>query len=246
MRSSKEVIEIFNTRYNNINSGVSPGINIYEISLYLTQAQREIIEEYYKGTPNNGESFEKIERVRKNITKIITQKEYNITSSLNPCSNKFYCYTINYGAEVWRVLWEKVIITSDDKCLNNKELKVVPVRHDDLYSVLDNPYKRPSNKKALRLDINNTHEIVSEFQVSKYYCRVLEHPKPFIVGDLEEFSTEVGLSDILTVEGMSTESLCVFDNFVEDIIIKRAVELASVDYKEPALQMQMQMNQRAE
>lgn len=94
--------------------------------------------------------------------------------------------------------------------------------------------------------MNATHEIISKHSVTKYLCRVLEHPKPFIIGNLKDFSDEMGLTETLTIEGISTESLCIFDNFVEDIIINRAIELASSDYKEDSLQMKAQMNLRAE
>lgn len=246
MRTSEEVLRQFNTRYNNINSGAAPGINIFEISQYLTEAQRQIVNEYYGGTIVKDNSFESIEKVRKNITQLIKPKEYNLTLSSTPSTDSFLCYTVKYGNEVWRVVWESVLIESEDICLNEKQLKVFPVKHDDLVYTLENPFRRPSDKRVLRLDLNATHEIISKYTIIKYMCRVLEHPKPFIIGDLIQFGNESGLSETLTIEGVSTISLCEFDNFVEDIIINRAIELAISDYKEESLQAKAQMNLRAE
>ena len=75
MRSGDEFREIFNLKYNNINSGVSPGLNDYEISLYLTEAQKEIIENFYSGS-SKGFTFEGEEKVRKNLTYITKEWEY--------------------------------------------------------------------------------------------------------------------------------------------------------------------------
>ena len=69
MRTGDEFREVFNLKFNNINSGVSPGLNDYEISLYLTEAQREIIENFYSGSMK-GLTFEQMEKVRKNLTDI--------------------------------------------------------------------------------------------------------------------------------------------------------------------------------
>jgi len=75
MRSGDEVREIFNLKYNNINSGASPGINDYEISKYLTEAQEEIIDEHYKGGPStDNDSFDKTERIRKQLSKLVQQR----------------------------------------------------------------------------------------------------------------------------------------------------------------------------
>ena len=49
MRTGQEIRDIFNLHYDNIMSAASPGLNDYEISLYLTQAHKEIIYNYYSG-----------------------------------------------------------------------------------------------------------------------------------------------------------------------------------------------------
>ena len=76
MRRGDEVREVFNLKYNNLNSGQSPGFNDFEISLLLTDAQRQIVDEYYSGTHMKRQSFESVERVRKNISSITKEIEF--------------------------------------------------------------------------------------------------------------------------------------------------------------------------
>ena len=45
-------------------------------------------------------------------------------------------------------------------------------------------------------------------------------------------------------EPIHVDYCCIFDNFVEDVIIDRAVELAMAGYKENSLQGNMMMNTR--
>src|SRR5215469_532083 len=95
MRTGDEFREIFNLKYNNINSGISPGINDYEISLYLTEAQRQIVAEYYTGKITNPSlSFETIERIREDISKIVEHRIFEIAPSVNPPTKKYNCYTV--------------------------------------------------------------------------------------------------------------------------------------------------------
>ena len=244
MRTGNEVKDLFNLKYNNINSGVSPGLNDYEISLYLTEAQRQIVDDYYKGTPNNNESFEDIERIRKAISILVKHNTFTVSLSSTPSTLLYYCYNIEPNNNIWRVIWEYAILLDEDNCLNGKRVKSIPVKHDEFDYTIDNPHKSPSNNRVIRLDLNNTHEIVSKYRMSGYTCRYLEHPKPFVISDLTVMEDEIGY--IPTVENVSTESLCVFDNFVENVIIDRAVELATKDYKENTLQTQLPMNQRVE
>jgi len=93
MRTGDEFREIFNLKYNNINSGVSPGLNDYEISLYLTEAQKEIIEGFYSGSMK-GFSFEQQEKIRKNLS-AITKETKTVLGSFAK-QKDLYKYTITW------------------------------------------------------------------------------------------------------------------------------------------------------
>lgn len=245
MRSGDEVRLRFNTLYNNINSGASPGINDYEISLFLTSAQYEVYDSYATGTPLKSISFEDNERVRKMLS--IKTKHASVNTlnlSLTPSTNKFNCYFLTLTNNVWRVVWERAVLRSSDSCLNGNEVVVKPMTHDEFDTLMENPFKQPSESKVLRLDLNNGHELISKETLSGYKYRYLEKPSPWIISNLSEMQVELGY--VPTVDGEYNTSPCVFDNFLEDIIISRAVELATLSYKENSLNTQLPMNSRVE
>lgn len=244
MRSGQELRDTFNTYFSNINSGIAPGINDYEISLFLTKAQYDILDEYYKGSPIKGLTFEDSERVRKILSNTTKHSSVNPSLSSTPSTTKFKCYTVPLDPNCWRVVWERVQFAGGDVCTNGKEVIVKPLTHDEFDTSIENPHKRPSNSKVLRLDLNGAHELVSANSIGKYSYRFMDHPKPIIISNLEDLEDEIGY--IPSIQGVTNESLCKHDYFIEEIILNRAVELATVDYKENSINALIPMNNRQE
>ena len=98
MRTGDEVREIFNLKYNNINSGVSPGLNDYEISLFLTEAQKEVIENFYSGSMK-GYSFEQMEKIRKNLSVLTKENTGILTLKPDRYALKVYRVDFEEGAQ---------------------------------------------------------------------------------------------------------------------------------------------------
>jgi|GEM_PF-4873811 len=192
-RSGNEIREIFNLRYNNLNSGIAPGLNDFEISLLLTDAQKQIIEEYYTGLFAKRQPFESVERLRKNLT-LITKEDVIVDDEdppINPLPSpgtfrKCYSYTVSLKEDVWRVLYEHCVFSSTVKCLGDSEVIVTPVRHDELDKILKNPFKCPSDNFVLRVDIDGQHQLLSKHLISKYLYRYIQFPSPIIIKDLTE------------------------------------------------------------
>ena len=81
---------------------------------------------------------------------------------------------------------------------------------------------------------------MSKYEITDYCVRYIDFPKPFIISDISDVFTGCN------IEKYTDFSPCIFDSFVEDIIIDRAVQLATVSYKENSLQTQMAVNMRKE
>ena len=60
----------FDILYNNIMSNAAPGLNEYEKSVFLTQAQEQTVIEAYTGD-NNNSSFERTEEVRRYLSELV-------------------------------------------------------------------------------------------------------------------------------------------------------------------------------
>lgn len=77
----KEFSNEFDVLYNNIMSNAAPGLNEYEKSVFLTQAQEEFIVATYSGRLQGIDSFEGTEEVKKYLDNLI------ISISIYPNSN---------------------------------------------------------------------------------------------------------------------------------------------------------------
>lgn len=245
--TNQEFKNEFLIAYNAIASMSAPGLDDYEISVYLTKAQLEIIKNYYDPDSNRKQKgFENSEKRRVDLNTLVndykTFSNFTDNRKINELS-KFYIIPDN----VFLIINEKLKIISDD-CNNGKIIEILPISHDKFNKQIKNPFKKPSDKIAWRLDIFNIEndkvvEIVSTIENTlEYQLRYIKYPNPIIITNLSLTFP----SDNLSIDGISQESECELNKEVHREILDRAVELALADYKPSGLQLKAQMNTRNE
>jgi len=239
----------FNLAYNAIASMSSPGIDDYELSVYLTRAQLEIVKNYYDPLSNRKQKgFEATEKRRRDLNQLV--KDYKTSDIISNESNihpeaKFY----TIPNDLFLIVNEKVKITSND-CYNGKTITVRPVSYDEYDVQIDNPFEKPYEKLAWRLDLSNVNntkvvEIISPYNISgslEYQIRYIKYPKPIIITNLNTAFP----SDNLTIDEIFTETSCELNTEICREILDRAVLLALADYKPQGLQVKAQMSQTNE
>lgn len=192
----------------------------YEKSVFLTKAQEEIVKEIYSGKNPYGEGFENTEEVRRYLaplvfTKIIVDK---LKEDIGLSSNSIF---YRLPDDVWFITYESVKLNGEDSgCNNGKEILVTPITQDEYYRIMENPFRGPSVRRALRLDIEgNIVEIITPYSIEGYKVRYLSKPKPII---LEE------LPDNLSINNETSISGCELNPAIHRLILERAVRLALV------------------
>lgn len=235
----------FDIHYNSIATQSAPNIDDYELSVYLTKAQLELVKDYYDPSSNRkNKGFENSEKRRVDLKELIKEFNTNTLISTNiKLTNDSKIFKI--PDDVFLIIYESV------KCnVNNcgeKELSVVPKTHDEFNIQYENPFKRPNKNKVWRLDIskinnNKIVELISPFTISEYKIRYIKYPKPIIISDLNiSFPNEN-----LTINGFSSIQQCELDQEIHNEILDRAVELALRDYKPSNLESKIQLDQRNE
>lgn len=210
----------FDDLYNNITSNQAPGLDDREKSVFLTLAQEQLILVYYGEAGTNNISFEFTEDIRRYLsslvkTKVVSPEE---SSGLVPLSKDSQIFSL--PEKLWFITYEAAKLqSSDDNCTSGKSIEVVPVRQDEFHRINENPFKRASFRRALRLDISgNKVELVSKTPIESYLVRYLERPTPIILTDLSEYGS--------TIEGISEETPCALNECVHSAILKAAVALA--------------------
>lgn len=234
----------FDILYNNINSNAAPGLDLYEISVYLTKAQLEIIKEYNGPLNKYQKSFEGSDKRRIDLKELI--KDYKSTTSIisndritSSLQSKFF----EIPNDVFLIKYEKGNYTKNSCDI---EIDIVPVTLDEFNESKKNPFRKPDKNIAWRLDFNstisNTVEIISTEVITKYHLRYLKYPDPIILTDLSTNPEFTGMG--LSIDGITSEQTCKLDKELHREILDRAVELATLDYKENNLQNKVQLNNR--
>lgn len=237
--NGNELRNRFNIQYNNNFNNFAPGLNDFEISHYLTKAHKEIIINYYNGTLK-GDSFDSNEKTRFVLGTYISTK---VITSFDIIDDEF-----GLKSTVVTLPDKTMYILRESVKSGEIRLTVKPITYDNLNTSIKNPFKKPSLRKAWRLEYNSNSnqrqvKILSLEPISEYSVSVLKTPEPIVIGDLSE------VGDDLSIDGVTTsnvENIKTISNILWDIIINRAVELATRDYKENSLSSQIQTNIRTE
>jgi len=251
MLTTQEIRHKFNLHYDNINSGGAPGLNTYEISLFLTQAFREIIYNSYSGNVKGDsvDDSEKVKSLLSGITKSIVLTDDKLEGLIDPIAKDFTYTKVYLPEEVWYILKENVKI-------NGNTILVKALTHNEFWLAMENPFKTPNNFKAWRVDeyfeqdleadedttipLHRQLLLVTHATVTSYGCTFIEKQIPIILSDL---------TGTLTIEGKNKISLpkVISKNpWLADLVVNRAVELATRDYKMNTLETQLGLNARVE
>lgn len=220
--TTKEFSDAFDTMLNSYGdfSGTL-AFDEYEKSLFLTQAQEQIVIELYTGRNNKGSSFEKTEEMRASLRSLIKTSPCDSIGELKGISKCSKFFTL--PKDVLFITYESA--TLDDKtagCKNGSEILIVPVTQDEFNTIMENPFRQASKRRALRLDygtINddiNVAEIVTKYNIKDYTIRYLSKPTPIILADL----------DGLSIDNETKTTECKLNSVLHKSILERAVLLA--------------------
>lgn len=221
--TTQELSNEFDVLYNNIMSNAAPGLTEYEKSVFLTQAQEELVRALYNGYNIESGSFEDTEESRKYLanfikTSVITTK----TTGKTGVSASSVFYTI--PNEVLFITYESVKFdtTNTPSWVNGKIASVVPIKQDEYFKISNSPYKGANSRRVLRLDIDLVVvEIISVYGIYSYTVRYLERPNPIILA---------ALTNGVKINGLTAVTECTMNPILHREILKRAVQLAKIAY----------------
>lgn len=214
----KEFSDRFDTLLNSFGNTPNIVLDEYEKSVFLTNAQEEIIIDIYSGKNIFGDSFEKTEEIRRYLNELVETyiTDSKVSGHIGISKNSVF-YEI--PKDVWFITYESATL-QDDKlgCFNGEEALIVPVTQDDFYKVQKNPFRGPSKTRILRLDNKGSIvELVSEFNINRYLMKYITKPSPIIL---------TNLNDGLSINGINIETECKLNPVIHRAILERAVQMA--------------------
>lgn len=214
----KEFSDRFDTLLNSFGNTPNIVLDEYEKSVFLTNAQEEIIIDIYSGKNIFGDSFEKTEEIRRYLNELVETyvTDSKVSGHIGISKNSVF-YEI--PKDVWFITYESATLQDDKlECFNGEEALIVPVTQDTFYKVKKNPFRGPSKTRILRLDNKGSIiELVSEFNISRYLLKYITKPSPIIL---------TNLNDDLSINGINIETECKLNPVIHRAILERAVQMA--------------------
>ena len=214
--TTQEFSNEFDILYNNIMSNSAPGLNEYEKSIFLTQAQEALVLDIYRGKFDEN-SFESTEEVSDYINTLVRQSKITDTVEGNGISTNSVFYQL--PNDIWFITYESVILRDNNlDCKNGQEVIVKPITQDEYYFISKNPFRGANDRRVLRLLSDNKAELISKYRIESYLIRYLSKPEPIILDNLSTYR--------VTINGKSEITECKLNPAVHRILLNRAVQLA--------------------
>lgn len=231
-----EILDYIQTRLD-VNSQFGPGYEPTDISLMFNKAQNNYVRMYYSDYANpSRKGAEGNEKRSKDLVQL--KSEYISTTFINGLRND--SYFVNIPNDTFVVLSERAKVNHTDRCdlTTEKEPQVIPVT-EDFYSInINNPYKRPYEKKIWRIDRErgNTSLDVSPTNLKRHELILNPDLSPV------EYSM-VYYRKPKQVDLTNPNDFCELDAMTHDVICDMAVELLLQTTERPSLQTKTIENQ---
>lgn len=210
--TNKECLEEFDVFYNSITSFQAPGLNEYEKSVFLNQAQEDILTSYISAEKNKVQKgYDDNTRRQISFSNLIQNEthsnaDFKVKDQFDTDVNG---RTVKLGDDVFSIIYDTV---TTDKGV----YQVIPVKHSELIRLMSRPYRFPLKRQAWRVtaDSENAYRIIigNGQELKSYNVTYIKKPTP------------------IDLEGESDAQFSELDTIIHRDILKRAVELAKAAY----------------
>ena len=226
--TAQEFSNEFDILYNNIMSNQAPGLDEYEKSVFLTQAQEDIIKAFYQGTSAGLGPFENTELVRRELSNLIKTSNIDTSETVSTQFGEGEAYTL--PSEAMYIIQEYYIDS------NENPISVVPVTYDEIQKIKSNPFRGPSKNRILRLDYGEgkvilivSNNLVETYAGSnpEYVVSYIKKPYPIILTDLSGNNLSINGKD----SPLDNNNPCELSSSIHRLILTQAVALAAAAYK---------------
>jgi hypothetical protein len=231
-----QILDYIQTRLD-VNAQFGPGYEASDISLMFNKAQNEYVRRYCSDYSNPArKGLEANEKRSKDLVEL--KSEYQTIVFTNGLRND--SYFVDIPNNTYLVLSERMEATDINKCgtIVTIEPLVVPVSEDFYGANINNPFKKPYEKKVWRLDRERDN---ISFDLSTTNLKRQE-----LI--LSSTMTPVKYSMIYyripkTVDLTNTNDFCEMSSMTHDVICDMTVEMLLQTTERQSLQTKMMENQ---
>lgn len=248
---SQEWLDRFDLLYNNVTSNQAPGLTVWEISVFCTKAQDEILKNYFLPQSNPKQAgYDDNQKRQIDFSSLTTAK---VIADLKPAlfDNRVNSMSITLPDDVMMIINEMTNVLRNNV---QTTLVTVPIKYDEYARLMSKPFKRPVKNQAWRLinhDTKNSADLIvgPSDVIKSYNIRYVRQPKPIILDNLDGLTINGYEFDGPSATGSKRAKGCELDPMLHEEILQRAVELAKVAWTATGndnIQAVIQAGQRSE
>jgi hypothetical protein len=204
----------------------APELNNYEISLFLTMAVREYVENIYR-------VFEHTEYIKRGLGPLLKEQPLDLYDADD--------YIAGLNVKETTLPGDMLYILQENVMFDNQKgvVEIISEDLDTINKTVKNPFRKPNKNKILRTEIgNNKLRLYSAGNITNYKVKYLKKYKPIILSD---FATDPDLTGTETIEGKNTKTTTELPGFLHPKLVERAVQLAIKSFRENNLQTQIEV-----
>lgn len=190
-----EMKQEFDVLYNNIMSNAAPGLDDYEISLFLTKAQEELLKAYFNPKGNKyAEGFDFSPKRQVDFSNLIESKIYTDANCFSQSYGTYSKYdgrsyigkilqdvgtSQNPGPDAGKQIFlrlnesARIAVKFNNGYYYGPVLQVIPLMYSEYSKFMTKPYKYPLKNFCWRLEFAGEEAGVSEFIVAPGQVNVL-------------------------------------------------------------------------
>lgn len=198
----------FDLLYNNINSNQSPGLNALEKSIFLTQAQDMVVKQIYES-----KGFENDEAAMEAISVLVKQ------ANEKPEKSDGKWYSFNKPKGLLYIVYEYA--NADKGCGDDKRVDVIPVKHDEINRIINNPFRGANDRRVLRILEGDYIKLYSNNAITDYHVKYIEKPANIVIDEAAGYG----------VTGYTVKAGCMLHESLHRTILMQAVQIARAAWK---------------
>lgn len=222
-----EAHQEFKLRLDKLDSLNYPDILPEEIDSFLNNAQEVFIKDRYGITNTKRQSFEETQKRAEDLKNVVVN--YITTplahNSSNIDDNAQY---VNLPEDHWFIVEDRAKITYKDCNGKNitERVRIEAINHDEFANVIDNPFKKPSTTRLVKLMTNGNLELIHspDVTINEYHLRYIKQPNKVSLDDNITFelsehthSEIIDISISLVLENIESKRLVTQKQFVKDL-----------------------------
>ena len=215
----------FDVLYNNITSNKAPGLNEYEKSVFLTNAQLQLVNEYFNlRTDGVGGGFDGSQKRQYDFSSIIK------THKCDPYTNSDIIPMDRRG-KLFSFPEDYFLVVNETLLDGKNQYSILPLSYKEYERLMLKPYNYPIKKGVWRLIVGTANnrsivELIGKFgEEATYILRYVPKLSPIILDDLSNYGTGV------TIDTLTEATPCKMPEETHREILERAVTLAKIAWQ---------------